>query len=418
MSELRSTTRVLQVSAGVAHALARTMSGTLYSWGDPTHGLVWPLYREAVLGCRDYKKQRAPCHSKWNDVYDAETTWLPGRVDTAVRFRSVCAAHGYSLAVSDAPSGAGAAPDPGDVAARGGVVYSWGLTRTGCLGHEPAELNRSDSEDEDDTYGEVASEEEMSGEGSDDSAEDAAAALRLPTRRLVGEEAKVRETCRPHRKVEGLCRPCVCLGGVAPLGGVDGIDSFTQVAGGHSFAAALSSGGQIWMWGKQLGVLPATIGATAALINQGPAHLPCPAVAFAEIAAGGSSLVARAADGRVFTFAGGTPMVELPLCTRDKCKFKKQDEVKLVEAGRLVGWAEPSSLAERCVAAVAAALARGNAEVCVQTLILVDRMDVPALSAVIPACVVCAMEHHVQVEEAAASGGLDLERALRELQLA
>ena len=117
ITALRSTTRVWQVSAGVAHALARTTSGALYSWGDPTHGLVWPLYREAILGCRGYKNRRVACYRKWNDTFDAETTWLPGRVDTAVRFRSVCAAHGYSLAISGAPSDAGAAPDAGDGAA-------------------------------------------------------------------------------------------------------------------------------------------------------------------------------------------------------------------------------------------------------------------------------------------------------------
>ena len=403
-----SAARVSQVSAGAAHALARTTSGALYSWGDPAYGLASPNYREAILGCREYKKRRVACYRKWNDTFDAETTWLPGRVNTAVRFRSVCAAHGYSLANSGAPSDAGAAPDAGDGAVRGGIVYSWGLTRTGCLGHEPTELNESDSET-DEEYGEMVSEEEeeVSGEGEGDVIPDAAAALRLPTRRLVGKEAKLRETCRPHRKVEGLCQPCVCLGGV------DGIDSFTQVAGGHSFAAALASGGQIWMWGKQFGVLPTPIVEKAALMNRGPDRLPpCPAVACTEIAAGGSALIARASDGRVFTFAGGTPLVELPLCVREKCKFKKKDELSLVDAGRLVGWAEPSSLMERCMAAVTAALARGNVEVCVQTLTLVDRMDVPALGALIPACVACATAHRARVEEGARSAGLDLEACL------
>ena len=226
---------------------------------------------------------------------------------------------------------------------------------------------------------------------------------------LVGENAKLRETCRPHRKVEGLCQPCAMLGG-------DGGESFAQVAGGHGFAAALSSSGHLWMWGKGLGVRPAPV--TAAMAGIGSCRLPCVMPALAEIAAGGSAVVARAADGRVFTFAGGTPMVELPTSVRGRCLFKKKGQHELVGAGQLLGWAEPSSLVERCVAAVSAALARGDALVCVQMLQLVgSQMDVPALSATTPACVACAMAHRTRVAQVAVSAGVDLDEALLAMRI-
>ena len=59
---------------------------------DPERGLEYPLYKAAVLGCRHFKERRLRCEQKWNDVFDAQTTYLPGHVDSDVRFRSICAA--------------------------------------------------------------------------------------------------------------------------------------------------------------------------------------------------------------------------------------------------------------------------------------------------------------------------------------
>ena len=69
------------------------------------------------------------------------------------------------------------------------------------------------------------------------------------------------------------------------------------------------------------------------------------------------------------------------------------------------------------MAVVAAALASGNAAMCVQTLELIDTVDLPGLSAVIPACVACAIAHRTRVEQAAEGAGFDLERALCSLDL-
>jgi hypothetical protein len=210
-----------------------------------------------------------------------------------------------------------------------------------------------------------------------------------------------------------------------------------QVAGGVGFAAALSSGGQLWVWGKALGVRPSPIGACGGAVASRLAAAAGPVCVFSEVAAGGSALVARAADGRIFTFAGGTTCVarsnrssaeshrcimvagcrhrynELPTAVRERCKYKKKGEARLVEAGALVGTAQPASLAERCVAAIAAALARGDAAVCVQVLQLASSIDVPALSAVLPAC--AAAVRRAPVARLAASAGVDVERALQAL---
>ena len=104
--------------------------------------------------------------------------------------------------------------------------------------------------------------------------------------------------------------------------------SFIQLAAGVGFAAAVAVDGTLWLWGGRFGEAPTRFPSddlSPSRPNTTDAIPRSPAVptTFVEVSAGGSAVLARAADGRLFTLSGGTDMLDLPVEVSVQCTMKK-----------------------------------------------------------------------------------------------